>query len=117
MYLPGADGAPRVFHRESPEVKTRAQFAIAIPLAFAAVLATLAGCNQAPASWQNLLAARIHDQYPAFEVVQREDGSLLVRRPNLADVPVDVDAIARFCQRGPKDCNYITEQMLLQLQR
>lgn len=76
----------------------------------------LAGCNQEPPSWQKLLAGRIQDQYPTFEVAQRPDGSLLVRRPNMPDAPVDVDAIASFCRRGPKDCNYITEQMLLQLQ-
>jgi hypothetical protein len=89
-------------------VKAHALFAIAI---------ALAGCNQQPASWQKLLAGRIQDQYPTFEVVQRNDGSLLVHRPNQADAPVDVDAIARFCQRGPKDCNHVTEQMLLELQR
>ncbi|MBC7608872.1 MAG: hypothetical protein H7228_04730 [Polaromonas sp.] len=43
------------------------------------------------------------------------NGSLLVERPGLASVPVDAEAIGRFCLRGSKDCNYATEQMLLEL--
>ena len=42
-------------------------------------------------------------------------GGLVVERPGLAPVPVDVAAIARFCQRGPNDCNYATDQLLLEL--
>jgi hypothetical protein len=38
-----------------------------------------------------------------------------VRRPGQADTPVDVKAIGEFCRRGPKDCNYATDQMLLEL--
>lgn len=43
------------------------------------------------------------------------DSSVVVRRPGQADVPVDVNAIAEFCRRGPKDCDYATDQMLLAL--
>ena len=71
-------------------------------------------CSEAP-SWQKLLAARISGQYPGYQVKPAADGGLLVERPGLAAVPVDVDAIARFCLRGPKDCNYATDQMLLEL--
>lgn len=49
-------------------------------------------------------------------VVAKADGSLLVERAGLAPVPVDVDDIAKFCLRGPKDCDYATDQMLTALQ-
>ena len=32
-----------------------------------------------------------------------------------ADAPIDVNAIAQFCQRGTRDCDYATDQMLLEL--
>jgi hypothetical protein len=83
--------------------------------ALAALLA-LAACTEAP-SWQKLLAAKITQQYPAYTVQPTPDGNLKVERPGLATVPVDVDTIARFCQRGPQDCNYATDQMLLALQK
>ena len=54
-------------------------------------------------------------QYPDVQVQATADGNLLVRQPGAADAPVDVNAIAQFCQRGPKDCNYATDQMLLEL--
>lgn len=77
------------------------------------LLATCA-CTEAP-SWQNLLSIRISNQYPGYQVKPMADGGLLVDRPGLTAMPVDVDAIARFCLRGPKDCNYATDQMLLEL--
>jgi hypothetical protein len=83
--------------------------------ALAALLVVmLASCTE-PVSWQKLLSARIAQQYPGYEVRHTADGGLLVVRPGLPVVPVDVDAIARFCQRGPKDCNYATDRMLLDL--
>jgi len=81
-----------------------------------AVLLVLAACTEPP-SWQKLLAAKITQQYPAYTVQPTPDGNLKVERPGLPPVPVDVDAIARFCQRGPQDCNYATDQMLLALQK
>ena len=74
----------------------------------------LAACTEPP-SWQKLLAIKITDQYPAYQAEPAANGGLTVRRPGLPDVAVDVDDIARFCRRGPKDCNYATEQMLLGL--
>ena len=79
-----------------------------------ALLLALAACTEAP-SWQKLLAAKITEQYPGYQVQPAPGGGLMVERPGLAPVPVDVDAIARFCQRGPKDCNYATDQLLLDL--
>ena len=82
----------------------------------AAMLIALAACTQ-PVSWQTLLAAKIAQQYPAYQVQPASDGALLVQRPGLAAVPIDVTAISQFCRRGPKDCNYATDQMLLELRR
>ncbi len=79
-----------------------------------AAFTLLSGCT-GPPSWQTLLTAKITQQYPAYAVQAAHGGGLLVQRPGLADVPVDADAIGRFCQRGPKDCNYATDQMLLAL--
>ena len=76
----------------------------------------LTACGPPP-SWQKLIASRIAEQYPQYTVQNRADGSLLVLRPGKAEAPVDVNAIAQFCQRGPKDCNYATDQMLLELGR
>ena len=80
----------------------------------ALTLLVACACSEAP-SWQKLLATRISGQYPAYQVKPTAEGGLLVERPGLTAVPVDVDAIARFCLRGPKDCNYATDQMLLEL--
>ena len=77
-------------------------------------LLAASACTEAP-SWQKLLTIRISDQYPGYQVKPTANGGLLVERPGLTSVPVDVDAIARFCLRGPKDCNYATDQMLLEL--
>lgn len=80
----------------------------------AAMLLALASCTQ-PVSWQALLTAKIAQQYPAYQVQPASGGGLLVQRPGLATVPIDVTAISQFCRRGPKDCNYATDQMLLEL--
>ncbi|MES2363347.1 MAG: hypothetical protein V4646_16370 [Pseudomonadota bacterium] len=80
-----------------------------------ALAAALAACSEAP-SWQKLLAAKISEQYPGYKVQATADGNLLVERPGLASMPVNVQAIAAFCLRGPRDCDYATDQMLLQLQ-
>ena len=79
-----------------------------------AVLLALAACTQAP-SWQKLLTAKIVAQYPGYEVQPVPDGNVIVRRPGQADVPIDVNAIAQFCLRGTRDCDYATDQMLLEL--
>jgi hypothetical protein len=76
--------------------------------------ALMAGCGPPP-SWQQLLASKISDHYPAYTVQALPDGNLQVTRPGLAGQHIDVQAIASFCQRGPKDCNYATDQMLLGL--
>ena len=90
------------------------QLAAAVTLTLASLTA-VTGCGEAP-GWQKLLGLRIVDQFPSYRVQPAANGGLLVERPGLPTLPVDVDAIARFCQRGPKDCNYATDQMLLELQ-
>lgn len=84
------------------------------PASAAAMLLMLASCTQAP-SWQSLLTAKILSQYPGYEVLPAADGNVVVRRPGQTDTPVDVNAIAQFCRRGTRDCDYATDQMLLEL--
>ena len=84
----------------------------ALPLALALLLCA---CNQPPPSWQQLLSAKILEQYPGYKVTPTPDGGLMVARPGRAPMPVDVNGIAQFCRRGPKDCGYATDQMLLEL--
>ena len=74
----------------------------------------LLSCTEPP-GWQKLLTLKITEQYPSYKVQPVPGGGLLVERPGLASLPVDADAIGRFCLRGPKDCNYATDQMLLNL--
>ena len=80
------------------------------------LVAGLAACTEPP-SWQKLLTAKISQQYPAYKVLPTEGGNLSVERPGMSTMPVDVNAIAAFCLRGAKDCDYATDQMLLQLQK
>jgi len=77
--------------------------------------ALLSACGQAPPSWDNLLAGKITGQYPNYAVDVTAPGQLRVKRPNMPDQAVAVDPIAQHCLRGPKDCNYAVEQMLLVL--
>ncbi len=83
-------------------------------LLLVAALTALGACTEAP-TWQKLLTLKITEQYPDYKVQTTASGSLLVERPGKSAWPVDADAIGRFCQRGPKDCNYATDQMLLEL--
>ena len=78
------------------------------------VLALMCACTEPP-TWQRLLTLKITEQYPDYKVQTTASGGLLVERPGKSTLPVDADAIGRFCQRGPKDCNYATDQMLLEL--
>ncbi len=80
-----------------------------------ALVSALAACSPEPPSWQKLIASRIADQYPAMRVESLAGGNIKVQRAGLPDVTVEVEPIAVFCRRGPKDCNYAIEQMLLGL--
>lgn len=77
-------------------------------------LVALAGCSE-PFSWPRLMASKITYEFPTYRVEELPDGRLLVHRPGLNDVTVEVEPIGKFCQRGPKDCSYATDQMLLEL--
>ncbi|MEO8023988.1 hypothetical protein [Polaromonas sp.] len=77
--------------------------------------ALLAACSPTPPSWDTLVSSKITDHYPAYKVLAPEAGHLLVQRPGQMDKAVDVAGIAKFCQRGPADCNYALDQMLLEL--
>jgi hypothetical protein len=78
------------------------------------ICAALSACTEAPGC-QKLLTLKITGYYPSYSVQSRPAGDLLVERPGLTPVRVDAEAIGRFCLRGPKDCNYATDQMLLEL--
>ena len=77
--------------------------------------AVLAACSPAPPSWDALISSKITEHYPAYQVLAPQAGQLLVQRPGQMDKAVDVADIAKFCQRGPADCNYALDQMLLEL--
>ena len=91
----------------------------ALPLAAlqAVLLAglTLTGCGQQPPSWDSLLSGKITGQYPDYRVSVTAPGHLSVERPGLPAQTVEVEPIARHCLRGPRDCGYAVEQMLLSL--
>ena len=88
---------------------------IRIALLTALVFSALSACTEPP-SWQKLLASKIKEHYPSYDVQAMPDGALRVLRPNFPDARINVEEIAQLCQRGPKDCNYATDQMLLSLQ-
>ena len=85
-----------------------------IPNFWPTLVLGLMACSEPP-SWQKLLSIKITDQFPAYQTEPTASGGLVVKRPGWADKAVDVDDIARFCQRGTKDCHYATDQMLLNL--
>ncbi|MES2977491.1 MAG: hypothetical protein V4731_03640 [Pseudomonadota bacterium] len=75
----------------------------------------LVGCGQQTPSWDSLLAGKITGQYPNYAVTVVEPGQLRVERPGMPAQIVQVDPIAQHCLRGPRDCGYAVEQMLLVL--
>lgn len=75
----------------------------------------LAGCNDRPLSWDSLVSRKITEQYPTYRVEQSAPGQLQVHRPGLSPVAVDLADIALRCQRGQRDCNTATDQLLLDL--
>ena len=75
----------------------------------------LTACGQQPPSWDSLLSGKITGQYPDYRVSVTAPGHLSVERPGLPAQTVAVEPIARHCQRGPRDCGYAVEQMLLEL--
>ena len=91
----------------------------ALPLAAvqALLLAVLAltACGQQPPSWDSLLSGKITGQYPEYRVSVTAPGHLSVERPGLPAQTVEVEPIARHCLRGPRDCGFAVEQMLLAL--
>ena len=84
-------------------------------LTVALTTALLGACGQGPPSWDTLLAGKIEGQYPDYRVTVSAPGVLRVSRPGLSGQTVDVPPIAQHCLRGPKDCSYAVEKMLLML--
>ena len=75
----------------------------------------LTACGQSPPSWDNLLSGKVLGQYPSYTVTVPEAGQLRVERPGMPTKTIEVNPIAQHCLRGPKDCNYAVEQMLVEL--
>ncbi len=86
-------------------------------LTLAALMAgvALAGCGQQPPSWDSLLSGKITGQYPDYRVSVTAPGQLRIERPGMPAQTVAVEPIAQHCLRGPRDCSYAVEQMLLSL--
>ena len=77
--------------------------------------AAVSACGQQPPSWDSLLAGKITGQYPDYRVSVSAPGQLRVERPGMPAQTVAVEPIAQYCLRGPRDCGYAVEQMLLVL--
>lgn len=75
----------------------------------------LAACSQQAPSWDRLISAKITEYYPAYTVLAPQDGQLRVLRPGQPDSVIEVGPVAQFCQRGPADCNYALDQLLIGL--
>ena len=86
-----------------------------LAVALTLMAALLGACGQQPPSWDTLLAGKIEGQYPDYRVTVSAPGVLAVSRPGMSGQTVDVLPIAQHCLRGPKDCNYAVERMLLML--
>ena len=86
---------------------------LAVALTLTAAL--LGACGQGPPSWDRLLAGKIEGQYPDYRVTVSAPGVLSVSRPGLSGQTVNVSPIAQHCLRGPRDCSYAVEKMLLML--
>jgi hypothetical protein len=112
----GTDWAAGLFYSDHPEFRPAGTAPKRVLHAASAValLSLLAACTE-PVSWQKLLSAKISQQYPGYTVQPATGGNLTVLRPGLTAVAVDVNDIAAYCLRGPRDCDYVTDKMLLSL--
>ncbi len=88
------------------------QLIIRTALLTALAFGALSACTEAP-SWKKLLASKIKEHYPSYDVQATPDGALRVVCPRLPDARVNVEEIAQLCQRGPKDCNYAIVMLLI----
>jgi hypothetical protein len=86
-----------------------------LPALLLVTASLLLACGQQPPSWDKLLAGKITGQYPDYSVTVTAPGQLSVIRPTMPAKQVEVEPIAENCLRGPKDCSYAVEQMLLVL--
>lgn len=89
------------------------RFAFSLSTAWA--VAALCACSGAPPSWDRLLSIKINEQFPGYQVSPGEAGTLKVERPGRPAQTVEVAPIALLCQRGPRECDYAVDQMLLVL--
>ena len=93
----------------------RSSFSLAALQAVLLVGMALTACGQQPPSWDSRLSGKITGQYPDYRVSVTAPGQLRIERPGMPAQTVAVEPIAQHCLRGPKDCSYAVEQMLLVL--
>ena len=93
----------------------RSSFSLAALQAVLLVGMALTACGQQPPSWDSLLSGKITGQYPDYRVNVTAPGQLRIERPGMPAQTVAVEPIAQHCLRGPRDCSYAVEQMLLSL--
>ena len=81
----------------------------------ACVLAALcSGCDSKPLDWNTLAAARIRDQLPNAQV-KVIDAKTLEASLDGKTTKVDTAELSLLCNRGPKECDYAFDQVILQL--
>ncbi len=88
-----------------------------LPLALYGLATVLSACDSAPPSWDKLISAKIVEQYPAANVINPAPGKLQIETAGQASREVETDPIAQFCRRGPRDCDYAIDQLLLELRQ
>ena len=93
----------------------RPAFPLAAVQALLLAWLALTGCGQQLPSWDSLLSGKITGQYPDYRVNVIAPGQLRVERTGMPAQTVAVEPIAQHCLRGPRDCGYAVEQMLLAL--
>jgi hypothetical protein len=76
---------------------------------------SLSGCDQTPPSWTHLIGQRVQDQYPNFRVTELPQERLQIERPGLPPQTVEIEPLALHCRRGPRDCDYVIDELLLKL--
>jgi hypothetical protein len=74
----------------------------------------LAACDSKPLDWNTLAASRIRDQVPAAQLKVLDAGTLEASLGGKT-TRIDTAELQLLCNRGPKDCNYAFDQVVLAL--
>jgi len=74
----------------------------------------LAACDSKPLDWNTLAASRIRDQVPAAQITVL-DAKTLEASVGGKTTRIDTAELQLLCNRGPKDCNYAFDQVVITL--